>query len=65
MVDIYSDDPTSLKIFRSHYPRGANYITSPLGTRGYAKKVAGLDVYVCNPDGWWERAQAHGARDFR
>ncbi|HSB82836.1 MAG TPA: hypothetical protein VLM91_29010 [Candidatus Methylomirabilis sp.] len=63
--DPASFDPTSLKIFRSHYPRGANYIASQLGTRGYAKKVAGLEVYVCNPDGWWERAKARGPRDFR
>ncbi len=63
--DPASFDPTSLKIFRSHYPGGVNYVASPLGTRGYAKKVAGLDVYVCNPDGWRERAKAQDTRDSR
>ncbi len=47
-------DPGAIKLFRSYYPRGNNYILSPLTVRGYSKKFFGLTVYVCNPDGWWE-----------
>ena len=56
-------DPGPLKLFRSYYPRGANYLVSPLGIAGYAKKGAGLEVYVCNPDGWRQHAKPQGARD--
>jgi predicted AAA+ superfamily ATPase len=49
-------DPTALKVFRSYYPHGANYLVSPIGTAGYAKRVAGLEVFVCNPDEWWQHA---------
>jgi len=61
--DPASFEPAPLKLFRSYYPRGTNYLVSPLGTGGYAKKVAGLEVYVCNPDGWRQRAKAQGAPD--
>jgi predicted AAA+ superfamily ATPase len=62
--DAASFDPGALKLFRSYYPRGANYVISPLGTPGYAKKAAGLEVYACNPDGWRERAKPSGARGW-
>ena len=45
-------DPTAVKLFRSYYPHGNNYLLSPLSVPGYAKKVSDLDIYVCNPDGW-------------
>lgn len=55
-------DPAPLKVFRSYYPRGANYVVSPIGKLGYHKKVAGLEVYVCSPEGWRSRALQLGGR---
>ena len=40
-------DPKAMKVFRSYYPRGKNYLLSPLTITGYTKKVSGLDIYVC------------------
>ncbi len=51
-------DPASLKIFRSYYPGGSNYVVSPLSFEGYAKNIGGLKIYVCNPDGWRRRLEA-------
>jgi predicted AAA+ superfamily ATPase len=51
-------DPTSLKIFRSYYPGGNNYVVSPLSFEGYPKNIGDLRVYVCNPDGWRHRLEA-------
>ena len=48
-------DPSSLKVFRSYYPRGNNYLMSPVTVDGYPKKVTGIDLYVCNPTGWRQR----------
>lgn len=48
-------DPAAIKLFRSYYPKGNNYLVSPLSIAGYAKKAAGLDLYVCNPDGLRQR----------
>jgi predicted AAA+ superfamily ATPase len=48
-------DPAAIKLFRSYYPKGDNYLVSPLSIAGYAKKAAGLDLYVCNPDGLRQR----------
>ena len=45
-------DAGSLRAFRSYYPRGKNYLVSPLTVRGYPKTISGLEIYVCNPDGW-------------
>ena len=56
-------DPTAMKMFRSYYPRGKNYLLSPLTIAGYAKKVSGLDIYVCNPDGWQNYLKEHGRRN--
>jgi predicted AAA+ superfamily ATPase len=55
-------DPAPLKIFRSYYPGGTNYLVSPIGAGGYPRKVAGLEVYVCNPDGWRQHVRKLGAR---
>ncbi len=49
-------EPTALKVFRAYYPRGTNFVVSPLSTPGYRKKVGGLDLYVCNPEGWRRHA---------
>jgi uncharacterized protein len=45
-------DPASMKLFRALYPKGNNYIVSPLSVPGYPKKISAMDVYVCNPTGW-------------
>lgn len=49
-------DPAALKVFRASYPRGTNFLVSPLSTPGYRKRVAGLELYVCNPEGWRRHA---------
>jgi len=56
-------DPAAMKVFRSYYPRGKNYLLSPLTVPGYTKKVAGLDIYVCNPDGWEKYVEEHGRQN--
>jgi len=56
-------DPGSLKLFRSYYPRGDNYLLCPLTDRGYWKKASGLDLYVCNPDGWRRQMEKHRLPD--
>jgi len=53
-------DPGAIKLFRSYYPRGNNYLLSPLSIPAYPKKVSGLDIYVCNPEDWRRRATEHG-----
>ena len=54
-------DPTALKVFRGYYPRGKNYLFSPLSVAGYPKKAGGLEIYVCSPEGW-EKKQARQPR---
>lgn len=49
-------DPAGLKLFRTWYPKGKNYIISPVSVPGYSKHISGMDVYVCNPAGWREMA---------
>lgn len=49
-------DGSSLKVFRSYYPHGDNYLITPLGGESYVKQASGLRILVCNPDGW----VAHG-----
>jgi len=49
-------DPAALKVFRSYYPSGNNYLVSPLSIPGYWKEISGFKVYVCNPEGWREQA---------
>jgi len=50
-------DPKAIKLFRSYYPHGNNYVLSPLTMQGYPKKASGLEVYICNPDGWREHVE--------
>jgi hypothetical protein len=45
-------ESTSLKLFRSYYPKGNNFIVSPLNREGYSKKLGGLTIFICNPDGY-------------
>lgn len=45
-------DSAALKTFRSFYPNGKNFLLSPHATRRYAKRISGLDLQICNLDGW-------------
>ncbi|MBM4080873.1 MAG: DUF4143 domain-containing protein, partial [Planctomycetes bacterium] len=42
-------DPAALKVFRSYYPGGRNYLVSPVNAPPYAKRMADQEVTVCNP----------------
>lgn len=44
-------DPSALKVFRSYYPMGKNYIISPLGGESYLKNFGKLTVKICDPSG--------------
>ena len=37
----------ALKVFRASYPKGKNYLLSPLTGPAYTKKVQGLELTVC------------------
>ena len=50
-------DSNSLKLFRTWYPRGNNYIISPISVPCYARNFSGMEVYICNPEGWREKAR--------
>lgn len=49
-------DPTALKVFRSYYPNGQNYLVSPNGKSGHARKISGLEVRICSLEGWRSHA---------
>ena len=40
-------DPAALKIFREYYPKGDNYLLSPITGRSYVKRAQGLELRVC------------------
>jgi uncharacterized protein len=42
-------DSTALALFRSHYPKGRNYLVTPSGDPGYDKRYGKLKVRVCTP----------------
>ena len=44
-------DGTALKVFRSAYPKGRNYLVTPSADRAYQQRIAGLDVTVCGQAG--------------
>jgi len=50
-------EPAGLKIFRSYYPRGTNFLLSPITGSGYWKNISGLEIFVCNPDGWLQQSK--------
>ncbi len=54
--DVGAFDATALKVFRAAYPKGENYLLSPLTGRAYAKKVAGLEIAVCGLEGMKNKA---------
>ena len=49
-------DPSAARTFRLYYPRGRNYLISPMTGRGYKKRLGGLEFLVCGPSGWREHA---------
>jgi len=42
-------DSSALKLFRSYYPKGRNYLVSPSGAPDYTKRFGSHDVRVCTP----------------
>ena len=42
-------DCSALKLFRSYYPKGRNYLVTPSGDRAYDKNYGNLVVRICNP----------------
>ena len=44
-------DGAALKVFRSAYPKGRNYLVTPSASPGYQKRLGGLTVTVCIPAG--------------
>lgn len=42
-------DSSSLKIFRSYYPKGRNYLITPSGEPAYTKRYGPLSVRICTP----------------
>ncbi len=43
-------DPSALRVFRSYYPKGNNYLVSPLMDKSYEKRYGSLTVTICAPD---------------
>jgi predicted AAA+ superfamily ATPase len=44
-------DATALALFRSYYPKGRNYLVTPLEGPAYRKRFTKLEVKVCGPEG--------------
>jgi uncharacterized protein len=42
-------DCDALAVFRSHYPKGRNYLVSPSGEPSYTKRFGVLQVRICTP----------------
>lgn len=42
-------DAEALRVFRSYYPKGRNYLVTPSGDPAYAKRFGSLQVRVCTP----------------
>jgi uncharacterized protein len=42
-------DASSLRLFRSCYPKGRNYLVTPSGERGHVRRLGGLEIRVCTP----------------
>jgi predicted AAA+ superfamily ATPase len=42
-------DPTALRIFRSAYPRGRNYLVTPSAHPAYPRRIGDLEIRVCTP----------------
>ena len=44
-------DPSALKVFRSYYPKGNNYLVSPLTGESYLKNFGNLTLKISSPIG--------------
>jgi predicted AAA+ superfamily ATPase len=44
-----SFDSAALRLFRSYYPRGRNYLVTPSGVPARVKQYGTLDVTICTP----------------
>lgn len=44
-------DTSALKVFRSYYPNGQNYLVAPMDGPAYVKRFGGLEVTLCPPGG--------------
>ncbi|OIO39251.1 MAG: hypothetical protein AUJ72_01095 [Candidatus Omnitrophica bacterium CG1_02_46_14] len=42
-------DPSALKVFRSYYPKGENYLVTPSPGQAYFKRFGSLTVKICDP----------------
>jgi hypothetical protein len=42
-------DSHALKLFRSYYPRGRNFLVTPSGAPAYTRSYGDLEVRVCTP----------------
>jgi len=42
-------DPSALRLFRSWYPKGRNYLVSPSGVPAYSRRYGDLEVRICTP----------------
>lgn len=42
-------DPSALKVFRSYYPMGKNYVVTPSAGEPYLKNFGELTVKICSP----------------
>lgn len=49
-------DASAFKLFRAQYPKGNNYIISPVSDPGYAKRISDVEVWISNPAGWHQRS---------
>ena len=43
-------DSSALKLFRSYYPKGRNYLVTPSGDPAYNKRYGNLAVRICTPE---------------
>jgi len=42
-------DSTALKLFRTYYPHGRNFLVTPSGDPAYTKRYGKLNVRICTP----------------
>ena len=42
-------DGAALRVFRTYYPKGRNYLVTPSALTPYTKNYGGLEVTICTP----------------
>jgi hypothetical protein len=47
--DASTFDHTALRVFRSYYPKGRNYLITPAAETAYTKSYGELKVTICTP----------------